>query len=255
MNKWSDTSTTAIIDAYTCIGQQPEDDRELGADTLLDLLVAEGITQTLCCSFTAIRYDGEIGNRELLATCLANPRLLPVAVVNPAPYVNNDALISSYKQMQFLGLRFMPYRQGWSLESESFQSALYLSAELSLPISVEVGASGDATRMSHLGAGLDIPVILANVTYAIMGETIAVLESHDNLFLEVSRLVSPGIVEILVARLGAERLLFASGAPAWQIAPTLEIIRQAEISASAQAAILGGNAQRIYRLADREAGT
>ena len=254
MNEQPGISTAAIIDAYTCIGQQPEDDRDLGADILLGQMVAEGIEQALCSSFTAIRYDGEIGNRELLATCLANPRLLPVAVVNPAPYVNNDALISSYKQMQFLGLRFVPYRQGWSLESEPFQRALYRSAELGLPISVELGASGDATRLSHLVAGLEIPVILANVTYAIMGEAIAVLEAHDNLYLEVSRLVSPGIVEVLVARMGAERLLFASGAPAWHIAPTLEIVRQAEISARAQAAILGGNARRIYRLACREAG-
>lgn len=254
MNEQASIPKAVIIDAYTCIGQQPEDDRDLGADILLEQMVAEGIDQALCCSFAAIRYDGEIGNRELLAACLENPRLLPVAVVNPAPFINNDALISYYKQMGFLGLRFVPYRQGWSLESESFQRALYLSAELGLPISVELGGAGDATRMSHLGAGLDIPVILANVTYAIMGEAIAVLETHDNLYLEVSRLVSPGIVEILVARLGAERLLFASGAPAWQIAPTLEIVRQAEISASAQAAILGGNARRIYRLEGREAG-
>lgn len=254
MNEQSGIPAVTIIDVYTCIGQQPEDDRDLSADTLLEQMAIEGIDQALCSSFAAIRYDGEIGNRELLATCLAHPRLLPLAVFNPAPFVNNAVLISYYKQMQFLGLRFMPYRQGWSLESEPFQRAVYLSAELGLPISVELGASGDATRLSHLGAGLEIPVILANVTYAIMGEAIAVLESHDNLYLEVNRLVSPSIIEVLVARLGAERLLFASGAPAWQIAPTLELVRQAEISASAQAAILGGTARRIYRLEGREAG-
>ncbi|MHB1356299.1 MAG: amidohydrolase family protein, partial [Anaerolineae bacterium] len=58
--------------------------------------------------------------------------------------------------------------------------------------------------------------------------------------------------EILVARLGAERLIFASGAPAWQIAPTLEMIRQAEVSTSVKTAILGGNARRVYGLDSRK---
>ncbi|MHB1356493.1 MAG: amidohydrolase family protein, partial [Anaerolineae bacterium] len=225
-----------VLDAYTCIGQQPEDDRDLGTDTLLAQMSVERIDIALCCSFTAIRYDGEIGNRELLTTCRENPRLLPVAVVNPAPFYSNDTLISLYKQLGFVGLRFVPYRQGWSLESEPFQRAVYLSSELGLPISVELGASGDATRLSHLAGGLEIPVVLANVTYATIGEALAVLERHDNLYLEASRLVSPGIEEILVARLGAERLIFASGAPAWQIAPTLEMIRQAEVSTSVKTA-------------------
>jgi predicted TIM-barrel fold metal-dependent hydrolase len=242
------------IDAFTCIGLQPEDDRDLGTDILLAQMSVEGIGYALCCSFNAIRYDSEIGNRELLTTCLLNPHLLPVAVINPAPFYNIDTLITLYKQLGFLGLRFVPYRQGWSLDCEPFHRAVYLYSELGLPISVELGASGDATKLSHLAGGLEIPVILANVTYATLGEAMAVLEAHENLYLEASRLVSPGIVEILVARLGAERLLFASGAPAWQIAPSLEIIRQADINASAKTAILGGNARRVYHLDSREVG-
>jgi predicted TIM-barrel fold metal-dependent hydrolase len=252
MSEQQDIKGSAIIDACACIGQQPEDDRDLGTHALLAQMDAEKIDRALCCSFTAIRYDGEIGNRELLETCVANRCLLPLAVVNPAPFYNVSTLIGSYKQMGFHGIRFVPYRQGWSLECEPFQRALYHCAELGLPVSVELGGTGDATRLAHLAGGLEIPVILANVTYGTMGEALAVLDEHVNLHLEVSRLVSPGIVELLVAHLGTERLLFASGAPAWQIAPTLEMVRQAEINSGAREAILGGNARRVYHLSGRE---
>jgi predicted TIM-barrel fold metal-dependent hydrolase len=81
-----------------------------------------------------------------------------------------------------------------------------------------------------------------------MGEAVAVLRRQDNLHLEACRLVTPGIVELLASEVGAERLLFGSGAPYWEVTPTLDMIRHADISEESREAILGGNARRIYRL-------
>ena len=71
----------------------------------------------------------------------------------------------------------------------------------------------DATRVARASQGLGMPVVLATVTYAILGEAMALVERHDHLFLEAYRLATPGIVELLVEELGAKRLLFGSGAP------------------------------------------
>ncbi|MHB9033987.1 MAG: amidohydrolase family protein [Anaerolineae bacterium] len=242
-----------VIDAFTCVGLQPDDDRDLSADALLAQMAEEGISTALAISFSAIRYDMELGNRELAGYCADHPQLLPVAVINPAPYINLETQVASLVQYPFLGLRFTPYRQNWSLHSEPFMLALALVDKTGLPVSIETGASGDATWIASLSHGLSVPFILSLVTYATMGEALAAMESHPQLYLELSRLVSPGVVEILVNRLGHERLLFASGAPAWALSPTLEIIRTAAISDEAKAALLGGNAARVYRLPYAEA--
>ena len=135
-------------------------------------------------------------------------------------------------------LAFYALPAGLPLHSEPL-SALGVADSAGLPVSVETGASGDATWLASLSNGLQVPLILAHITYATMGEALSVLEDHPNLHLELTRLVSPGILEILVKRLGSDRLLYASGAPAWAMAPALEIIRQAEISFEARAAFLG----------------
>ncbi|MCE5258066.1 MAG: amidohydrolase family protein [Chloroflexi bacterium] len=237
-----------IIDAFACIGQQPDDDRDLSAAALLTEMDRERIGRTLAMSFAAVRYDQARGNRELAAYCAEHPRLVPVAVINPAPYVDLPAQIAACAQPPFAGLRFTPYRQSWSLHSEPFMRALALADAAGMPISVETGASGDATWLASLSDGLHIPLILANITYATMGEALAVLEAHPRLHLELTRLVSPGIVELLVSCLGCERLLFGSGAPGWALSPTLEMIRCSDIIPEAKAALLGGNARRIYHL-------
>jgi len=242
-------TSLGIIDAFACIGQQPDDDRDLSADALLATMRQEGVGRALTVSFAAVRYDQALGNRECAAICAVNPELVPLAVINPSTYADLPEQVAASTKPPFVGLRFMPYRQNWSLHSEPFIRALALADEAGLPISIETGTSGDATWLAAMCTGLHIPLILSNITYATMGEALAVMESHKTLYLELSRLVSPGALELLVNRLGYERLLFASGAPAWALCPTLEMIRHSELAPEAQAALLGGNACRIYNLA------
>ena len=208
-----------------------------------------GVAEALCTHFSAIRFNTRCGNASLLETCRQLHRLHPVAVINPAPYVGVDADIQYCATEGCVGFRFTPGLQGWSLASEPFARALEIVGAVGRPVAVELNGSGDATLVARVTQRLDVAVILANVTYGILGEAIAVMERHDHLHLEGCRLATPGIVEIMVDRIGAERLLFGSGAPAWEIAPTLSIIRSAQIPDSAKRAVVGQNARRIYGLA------
>lgn len=209
-----------------------------------------GVAEALCTHFSAIRFNIRCGNASLFETCRQFPRLHPVAVINPAPHVGVDADIQHCATEGCVGFRFTPGLQGWSLASEPFVRALVeVVGAVGRPMAVELSESGDATLVARVTQRLDVAVILANVTYGILGEAIAVMERHDHLHLEACRLATPGIVEILVDRIGAERLLFGSGAPAWEIAPTLSIIRSVQIPDAAKRAVLGQNARRIYGLA------
>ena len=238
-----------IIDSFCCIGVQPEDDRALDERTLLDQMQCAGVAEALCIHFAAVRYDTRLGNDELLATCASHSRLHPLAAINPTPYVGVADEIRRCAARGCRGVRFAPGRQGWSMGSAPFVHALEIAAESGLPVSVETGGSGEPTQLAALAQGLSVPVILAAVSYATLGEAIAAMQRNPNLLLEACRLATPDVVELLVAEVGAKRLLFASGAPGWEIAPTLEMIRQADVSAAEIQAILGGNARRVYHLA------
>jgi len=237
-----------IIDSATCIGVQPEDDRPLDASTLLGQMDRAGVSEALCTHFAAIRFDTRTGNDELLEICASEPRLYPVAVINPSIYVGVSEEIRRCAHDGFVGFRFVPALQGWSLSSQPFAEAAHVAADTGLPLAVELSSSGDATLVGRVTHALPVPVILAGLTYRTLGEAISVIERHRHLCLEACSLATPGIVELLVQRLGGERLLFARNAPAWEIAPTLSVVRAADIAESDKEAILGDNAKRLYHL-------
>lgn len=237
-----------IVDAATCIGARPEDDRSFDPNTLFHEMDRAGVAEALCSHSGALRYHMRKGHAILRELCRKEPRLHPVAIINPSLYLGVAEEILRCAEEGFVGFRFAPYAQGWSLESEPFYTALEIVATTGLPLAIELSASGDATRLARIVAGVSAPVILANITYSTLGEAVMVMKRHANLHLEAHRLVTPGVVELLVAEVGYERLLFASGAPFWEISPTLCMIREADLSESAKGAILGGNARRLFKL-------
>lgn len=237
-----------ILDHFTRIGAPPEDDRDLSAEALLGRMERAGVEGALCSHTAAVRYDAAEGNAAMAALCAKQPRLHAIGVINPTAHLGVARVIRAAAQAGCVGLRFAPQAQGWALDSEPFARALEEAATTGLPIAVETVAPGDATRLMRLASGLGAPVILANITYATLGEAIAAMERAPSLRLEASRLCTPGVVEALVGAVGAERLLWGSGAPAWEIAPTLRMIQRAEVSDAAKRLILGENARQLYAL-------
>jgi len=241
----------SIVDIDTCIGVQPEDDRRHDAATLLAAMESAGVAEALCMHFGAIRHDAALGNDRLYEICRRHPRLHPVAVVNPSMHSGVSEEIRRSAEAGACALRFTPGRQGWAVDSEAFARAWDVVAEAGLPGLVEVGGTGEATRLARLTASCDAVLVLANISYGTLGEAIAVMQRYEHVALEACRLVTPGVVEYLVRTVGSGRLLFGSGAPAWEIVPTLEMIRQADIAEEDRKAMLGDNARRLFKLDER----
>ncbi len=240
-----------IIDIHACLGVQPEDDRVHDAPTLLAEMDRAGVAEALCMHFAAIRYDTALGNAKLWQICRSYPRLHPVAVVNPSAHIGVSEEIRHGAERGACAFRFVPAKQSWAVDSEAFVRAWSALAETGLPGMVEVGASGEATRVAHLTSSSNAVLVLANVGYSTLGEAIAILQRYEHVYLEACRLVTPGVVEYLVQTLGSSRLLFGSGAPAWEITPTLAMIQAADISPHDRQALLGENARRLFKLDER----
>jgi predicted TIM-barrel fold metal-dependent hydrolase len=240
-----------VIDSATWVGTRPEDDRPCDIPTLLAEMEHAGVSEALCAPYCAARYDARTGNAALVELCQQHPRLHPIAVVHPGMHVGVADEIRRCAADGMVGFRFLPALQGWSVESEPFVRALRAVADTGLPAAVEVGASGDATRLARSAPGLGIPLILAGIGYTTLGEAMALMERDAHLYLEACRLATPGVVEVLVQHVGAERLLFGSQAPLWEIPPTLRMVRESSIPETAKLAILRRNAKRVYNLGGR----
>jgi len=238
----------SIVDIHASVGVQPEDDRAHDVSTLLAEMDRAGVDEALCTHFAAIRYDSALGNAKLWEICRHEPRLHPVAVVNPAAHSGVPEEVRHWADMGACGFRFIPTRQGWAVDSETFARAWSAVAETGLPGLLEVGGSGEATRLARITSPSGSAVVLANITYSTLGEAIAVMQRYGHVYLEACRLVTPGVVEYLVQTLGSGRLLFGSGATQWDIIPTLAMIQEADIAADDRQALLGNNARRLFGL-------
>jgi len=240
------------VDIHTHIGTQPTDDRAYATADLLRMMDDAGVQHALCAHWGAIRYDAREGNREAVRICATSPRLWPVAVINPAPHVGVRDTIQEAVALGCVGFRLMPGPHTWEPSGAAAARAFEWLDDAGLPTAIEIGAAGQATAVATATAGASLPVILAGVNYALLGEAIAVLERHAHCYLEASRLCTPGVVEVLCETVGSNRILFGSGAPEWHIRPTMAMIEGSGVTNGAIEAILGGNAQRLYHFGSRE---
>jgi predicted TIM-barrel fold metal-dependent hydrolase len=243
-----------IVDSGTFFGVRPSTDLDLSSETLLATMARNGVSAALTCSLKAIQFDARAGNDQALALCEAHPQLFPVATVDPRLWPDCLAEVERCAGLGFVAFRLAREFQGWAIAQQSLRHLLRAIARSGLPIIVHVPAAGDATALLQVAGGLDLRVILAGVGYSTLAESLAVLADAPNFYLEAHRLTCPGQLETMVSRqdqrtaAGAERLLFASWAPLHAQRPSLDMVRVSELDPASRAAILGGNARRLFGL-------
>jgi predicted TIM-barrel fold metal-dependent hydrolase len=237
-----------VLDAGTFFGVRPSTDLDLSGETLLGLMARNSISAALTCSLKAIQFDAQQGNDQALALCAAHPQLYPVAVVDPRRWPDCLAEVERCAALGFVAFRLAREFQGWSIAQQSLVHLLRAMARTGLPVTVHAPASGDATALLQVAGDLDLPLVLAGASYAILGESLAVLADAPNFNLEAHRLTCPGQVETMAAAVGAERLLYASWAPLHDQRPSRDMVLCSELDPAQQAAILGGNARRLFKL-------
>jgi predicted TIM-barrel fold metal-dependent hydrolase len=75
---------------------------------------------------------------------------------------------------------------------------------------------------------------------------IAVMRKHRHVLAETNWMATVGAIEDMVEAVGADRLLFGSGAPFHPIQKALNQVLETDLDEGAKAAILGGNAVRVF---------
>ena len=196
----------------------------------------------------------EVNSRalELVAeACAAYPaRLDAFARIHPWYGDESLALLDrAIGELGFKGLKLHPVTTIAHPAGADTVRLIRRAAEHGAPTLFHCGDEPLTTPLAIAQAAEACPeatIILGHMGgYVHVDEAIDVAERVPNLLLETSAMPFPDRIRAAVARLGAERVLYASDGPACSPRIELEKVRLAGLDPEQERLVLGGNAERL----------
>jgi predicted TIM-barrel fold metal-dependent hydrolase len=234
-----------ITDAYTLLGAWPDAEVDLSVEALAAAMQARSVNRALLTHTSAIFYDQTLGNDQVLALAKQHAPLVPVAVINPLVY---PACVAEIERCLEAGVRVFRL----------------CPREHRYPMSGHVGPLREVFRRLEPAsliladlADLPAPVLTTDVEDLLPGPTaftvsglglgtlLQAAHGGPHVWVETSRLDAGGAVEAAVQHLGAERVVFGSGAPLRSLGSAVMSVQYADIDEAARSAIFEGNVQRL----------
>jgi len=234
-----------ITDCYTILGSWPQTEVDLSLDALAAAMQARGVSRSLVTHTTAIFYDSVLGNDQARQLCEPHAPLTPVAVVNPLRYPDCLAEVQRCLGLGMSVFRLCPREHGYPFSGQVGPLREVLRALEGAKL-VLVDVSGLPTPV----IGADVEDLLpAPTAFTVNGEQLGTVlyaaKQGPNVWVETSALDSGGAVEAAAKHLGAQRVIFGSGAPLRTLGSAVMSVQYAELPEADRNAIFEGNVQRV----------
>ncbi len=220
----------AIYDANTAFGSSPAKQADWSLSTLLRVLEQHEVEHALTISLRGKYYDFITGNDETFEACRNHPVLLPAATVDPRQYLNCAEEVRRCVDHGFLAFRFFPDSQGWPLQWLPFFEICQLIAEHQLPIILPANPAGTITAAGRHLAPYGVRVLFLGAGYNIMAEVLAALKQYPRFYFDTHLLDTPGALQVLCQRGGADRIVFGSGAPERYFESALNMLNTSDLT-------------------------
>jgi predicted TIM-barrel fold metal-dependent hydrolase len=209
-----------------------------------------GVSRVFASHATALYYDPERGNEEVLRAARAFPgRVLP-AVSFPSPY--HPRILQMLEGYAGRGVRVLGELKFEKLNQPAALALLEKAAELNMLVLAHADTADAvlAARavprativVAHMGTGI------STSPYA-WRESIDIARGRTNVLFETcTSVVERGMIEEFVRALGAERVVFGTDFPLLDIRVMMAKILDARIAEDDRKLILGGNIMRLLGL-------
>lgn len=237
-----------IIDINTMFGPMPTHATDLSVEDLARMMERHRVRSCFTLSTVGMLLDHNVGNAATRAACAENPALLPVATMNPQTWFGGEGPFTRFAADGYRMARFFPNVQGWEPDYAPFAAlSVRLEAER-LPVMVEANRPGMASRTVQALLNHPARIILSGVDERCAAEAVALMRRHETVYIETSDLLATGLLRHVVEAVGADRVLYGSGAPSRPMAGGLQVVRHSGLSEADCARVLGANARELLRI-------
>ena len=243
-----------VIDFHGHVGRWDALDMVDDPAAMLGAMDAVGIDKS--CVFNIFHPDGRTGNDLTAAFVARHPdRFIGFAYVCPTlPDTVLPELERAIDGLGFRAIKIYPPYTPYPLDDPAWDPVYGFADERGLAVIAHTG--GEATSAPD-GFGRSAPRF-PNARFVAghtgntepwRGQAIAAAQDCPNYFLETcSTFRAPGVIEEIVAKAGADRVLFGSDIPLMDPRSQIGKIITADIDADAKRQILGDNARVLLGL-------
>lgn len=257
-----------IVDVNVTLSRWPF--RRLPCDEaprLVERLRRHGVAQAWAGTFDGVFHRDVAGaNNRLADQCqrVGDGLLIPFGSVNPTLPDWREDLRRCQEVHRMPGIRLHPNYHGYRLDAPVFADLLGRAAELRLIVQLAVRL--DDVRVQHplgrvhdvdakplpqiLGARRDVRLVILNGLSTIRGAELQRLAA-ENVYFDIATLDGLAGVESLLKTVSADRVLFGSHLPLFNLESAMLKMRESELSAAQAEAILHANAKRLIPGSER----
>jgi hypothetical protein len=245
-----------LFDGGVFAGRHVETGCEHPVEAVLGEMDRLGIARALIGSYRAVYLDVREGAREAARWAAASGgRLVPLGILQPARYGETPAELLGWMHdelgIRAVGLFSSPsyYAVAWDTPAVRAigEAAAALGLVLQAGITDEAELAGVLRAWGELRTPIQIRWMKGH-RYKSIASEVAAAARHPQLRFDVGNSTSTGSVELLVERIGADRLFVASNAPHAVIDCAQALLGAAQLDESARAAIAAGTLRRDLRL-------
>jgi predicted TIM-barrel fold metal-dependent hydrolase len=244
-----------IVDSLTFLGESLFGPRATAAE-LLAVLDELEVERAVVCPLRPRGYRLEPANELVADAVRAYPdRLVGFARVDPN--LGADACTALDHALGELGLRGLflhPWEETFRINAPLVDPVVEVARRYGLPVVIAAGYPwlSEGLQVGELARRFpDVPFVATNggqINISGLGQADVelALAANPNLSVQTAGVYREDFLENVVARFGAERLLYASAYPLLE--PRLEILRArfAHFDEATRAAVLGGNASSLF---------
>ncbi|MCC8180400.1 MAG: amidohydrolase family protein [Planctomycetes bacterium] len=247
-----------IIDSHTYVG-----DSLLGytlqPDELIRAMDKRGICAAVACPMKGLDPYYFEPNRYIARIQEQYPdRIIGFARVNPHLKSAAEAsLETAFDRLGLRGLVLHPWEETFAINDPLVYPLVDMAVQRRLPIMLEAGYPILSHPLQCADLASRFPDGIFIMTHGgqldssgwSMTDAELVMRNHGNIVMNTAGLFADELLERLPGEIGIERLIFGSHSPWLNLDLELKRLERAHIDANVRAAILGGNAARMFGLA------
>jgi uncharacterized protein len=244
------------IDAFSFLGQSLFGYGQTPGE-LRTRMAAADIQQVVVCPVKPPGYHLGPSNDAIAEAVALHPEFVGLARVDPN--LESAALAELDRAVHRLGLRGLflhPWEETFRVNGPRLDPLLGRCADLNLPVVLAAGYPwlSEAAQVGDLARRFpSVTMIMThggqiNISGLGQADALETLRRHPNVCIETSGVYRQDFLQDVAREIGAERVLFGSNSPLMD--PRLEVARArwADLPEHSRDLILGGNAQRIFKL-------